>query len=395
MAGQGIAAAPGARQGAVSREIIHIVPRTRPVVDGIGDYAWHLAQRLRDSAGIGSRFLVADPEWRGPDRLDGFTLQALPARKARVLAEHLRALTREPGRCVCLHYSGYGFEKRGVPWWLRAGMRSWMKTPRGDAPLVTIFHELWASGRPWQTAFYLQRVQRAIAGELSRLSAVSVTSTRRMLEHLAEFGTLRTELIPIPSNLPVPRELGAAARRLPPFTALIFGQDGSRLETVKAHRAFLAELERRGALGSLTIVGKGARTASADVRFLGEFLPVSRLRVAGELEPPEVAARYASADFYLSFYPASLACKSATFMSALACGRAAVVPDGSRAAPLECGKHFLACDGSTAAVGRFFEQAAGGALEAAGCAGRRWYLENADWHVVAKRLAAAIASVAG
>src|SRR5207253_579189 len=52
---------------------------------------------------------------------------------------------------VLLHYVNYGFQKRGIPFRLLSILRALRKQHRGK--LVTVFHELYASGSPWTSAF--------------------------------------------------------------------------------------------------------------------------------------------------------------------------------------------------------------------------------------------------
>ena len=46
-----------------------------------------------------------------------------------------------------LHYVNYGFQKRGIPFRLLSILRGLRRQHHGK--LVTIFHELYASGPPW------------------------------------------------------------------------------------------------------------------------------------------------------------------------------------------------------------------------------------------------------
>lgn len=72
--------------------------------------------------------------------------------------------TREwSGDMLLLHFSGYGFQKRGVPTWLLAEMkrlRSRFKV------FGVVFHELYAVGPPWGSAFWLSGIQKRIARDL-------------------------------------------------------------------------------------------------------------------------------------------------------------------------------------------------------------------------------------
>src|SRR6266513_2083086 len=58
---------------------------------------------------------------------------------------------------VLLHYVNYGFQKRGVPFRLLTILQALVEQHRGR--MVTIFHELYASGPPWTSAFWVRPLQ--------------------------------------------------------------------------------------------------------------------------------------------------------------------------------------------------------------------------------------------
>jgi hypothetical protein len=45
----------------------------------------------------------------------------------------------------------------------------------GRVPLLTIFHELYATGRPWQGAFWYPHFQKQIARSILNLSSAAIT----------------------------------------------------------------------------------------------------------------------------------------------------------------------------------------------------------------------------
>src|SRR5258707_3620265 len=161
-----------------------IVPALHPQIDGVGDYALNLAIHLRDLHGIQSRFIVCDPEWDGPSRVEGFLVRRLRVRnEAGIWC--LLAASKERHPAVLLHYTGYGYDKRGAPFWLYRGIKSWLaEFTRGPAAsqkrFSTVFHELWTpSPNPWKWEFYMHLVQRRLVARLHRRSKVSVANTLR------------------------------------------------------------------------------------------------------------------------------------------------------------------------------------------------------------------------
>jgi glycosyltransferase involved in cell wall biosynthesis len=382
--------------------ILHLVPRLPPSVDGVGDYARQLALALRRESGLDSAFLVADPAWSGDARLDGFPVQRLPARDAATLAGTLAAAG---GDAVLLHYVGYGYHPRGVPRWLLAGLADSRSAagrdgrtraaPAAPRPLLTLFHELWSSGPPWSSVFYLRWLQRRLVRQAGALAAVRTTSTVRMQTLLAAAG-LAAEVLPIASPLLAAAPAARPPPGPPPWRVLVFGQLMQRILTVEAFVPFLRELEARQALASVAIVGDGARRApdpSPEVRALLGALPAGRVVVHGRCPPEQVARACGGSDLFLSYYPAALACKSSTLLTALACGCPPVLRDGADAAPLVPGREFLVCDGTPADVDRFLAAAADGALAKAARAGQEWYRRHADWPVTGRRYAELLAGL--
>ena len=140
--------------------VLHIVPHLPPPYEGVGTYAAALAGALGGDA----RFLVCDPAWSG----GGNGARAIPARTAADLLAAIEA-TGETGTAL-LHYANYGYQRRGCPEWLVAGLGRW------GGRLVTIFHEVWASGPPWRSSFWLRPIQRRLAATLARRSESLATT---------------------------------------------------------------------------------------------------------------------------------------------------------------------------------------------------------------------------
>ncbi len=371
-----------------SKFITHIVPALPPQIDGVGDYALHLARHLRDQYGVGGRFIVCDPAWEGPSRIETFGIRRLRLRNEAGIWSQLAAIKEEPA--VLLHYVGYGFQKRGVPVWLYRGIHSWLHDlsgPQGGRKqFSTVFHETWAtSAKPWKSAFYLRILQKWLVEGFHRHSGISITSTRCMQGMLDRIEPHKTLLLPIPSNVPMvdsPRvERGAA-----PLRVAIFGQHWSRSATIRAHTNLLRTLNDRMLLARAVLVGKGLGSGdSEDVALLRNCVSRERVEILGELSPEKVSDSLSSADLFLSHYRGEWACKSGSFMAALAAGCPAVLSDGANSAPLREGEHFVASNDSPTSVERIAKMAADGDLDRVAMSGRSWYERNADWKVITRR----------
>src|SRR6266480_4308751 len=119
--------------------LLQIVPKAPGGIDGVGDYALTIAKKLREKFECDTVF--ATFKTSSAENASGFEILSLD----RLLNE-----SRQYDH-VLLHYVNYGFQKRGVPFRLLSILRQLRSWHRGR--LVTIFHELNASGPPWTSAF--------------------------------------------------------------------------------------------------------------------------------------------------------------------------------------------------------------------------------------------------
>ena len=141
--------------------ILQIVPRAPGNREGVGDYAWTLATGLR-TRGYETTFVAAHSA-------DG---SEILAPLARISDEEWR---RHRASAIVLHYVNYGYHARGVPWSLPKKIERIHELT--GARLITIFHELYASGSWRQSAFWLRPLQKHIARVLARRSAACFASS--------------------------------------------------------------------------------------------------------------------------------------------------------------------------------------------------------------------------
>jgi hypothetical protein len=178
--------------------VIQIVPTFPPAVSGVGDYALLLATELRREFDIQTQFIVGNPDWQGANEVNGFAVSKLAERTAKSLQQllHQRANDKTP---VLLHYAGYGYQKRGCPYWLVKGLETW-RQPSDGRRLVTMFHELYACGSPWTSSFWLSPLQKKLVARLARLSDKCLTSLKQYADEMIEIEPAsQTRLL----NLPV------------------------------------------------------------------------------------------------------------------------------------------------------------------------------------------------
>lgn len=156
-------------------KVLQIVPKIPGGHDGVGDYALSLARVLSTDFGVTTSFAVAS---------------------------ELKSSSKDHEH-VILHYVNYGYQKRGIPFGLLSSLRNLRDNSRGR--LVTVFHELYASGSMWQSAFWLQPFQRHIACSIAQISDVCFVSSETMLNQLRALrSNVCAEVHPVFSNFGEP-----------------------------------------------------------------------------------------------------------------------------------------------------------------------------------------------
>lgn len=216
---------------------VTIVPRLPPIIDGVGDYALHIARQLRKDFGIETHFIVGDPTWAGAKVIEGFPVSQVTVRSAANLSRLL--LKYSHSAIVLLHYVGHGYAKRGCPFWLVESLEHWRNNVV-NARLVSMFHELYAVGPRWTSDFWLSPLQQNLAARLAWLSDRCLTSVQEYAEILYKLSrgkqTLTTTL-PVFSNIGEPEKVPPLSKRQ--RRLVVFGQCGSKL---RVYRESLAEL---------------------------------------------------------------------------------------------------------------------------------------------------------
>jgi hypothetical protein len=343
------------------RIVVQIVPQLPPALGGVAGYALALARSLRDHAEVTTRFLVTDPAWRAEEWSEtGLTARRLESQDARSLRRTLAELTDDGGSPVLLHYANYAYERRGCPFWLAGGaggMANWKSAARNR--LLTFFHEVYATGSPRRSSFWLAPVQRHLAARLVRLSDRSATS-------LLLYAGLLEELVPGsgPTVLPVLSPLGEPVDP-PPLTErrrhlVVFGGPGARRNAYGPCGSALAAACR--SLEIEEVLDVGAPLSANELP--GEIGGVP-LRPVGPL-PDQAASDLLCASFAgFVAYPPQFLAKSTIFA---ACCSHGLLPVGTR----EPGASFP--DGEI-----FWTPGDPGSpeeLQAMATAARAWYLRH-------------------
>lgn len=294
----------------------------------------------------------------------------------RPLAARLFELAGDRPLTLAVHFSGYGYASRGLCWWLQRELSAAQAALGPQLRLVTMFHELFAAGPPWRSAFWTSGLQARIAGGLARLSdAVWTNSTQhaawlspRLKEgaplHVAPVFSTVGEGAPGPLT-PAQREPGL----------VVFGGESTR------QRAFDALAGRAAALRELglsRIVEAGAGSACRVPNGLAGVLP--GVHFAGRLELPQLHALLASSRYGLLEYPAQHLGKSTVFAAYASFGCVAInaCSSAKHADGLTPGQHYLTLE-------QLAPPPVAGALADTVAAAAAWYRQHrlavqaADW----------------
>jgi hypothetical protein len=312
------------------RCLVQIVPRLPPATCGLGDHALMLADQWWQKHALQSRFLVADPNWHPPVPAPAWVARRMD-RSPPPWLEEMVALGPV---AMVLHYSGYGYAKRGAPLWLLAAVRRF----RGLCPetrWITMFHELHASGPVTSSAFWMQPLQRWVVRRLCQLSDVARTSNEIMQRILEPMVGPQTVLLP---PLPVFSNLGESADRTPwsqrehrlvLFSSNLGGGDpGSRF-----WERLRLDLQVLG-IQQVTLVGRPVQTPDwPDVTF----------SQPGFLDAAEAARLLRSSAYGYAMLSPLLLAKSGVFAAFAAHGVVPVLPEAETVLPdgLRSGTHFL------------------------------------------------------
>ena len=303
--------------------LIQIVPGLLPQFDGIGDYAMQIARRLRERHKIDTSFIVGDPSWGGGN-VEGFHATKIVARTSSGLLDAVteceRMIQADPVP-VLLHFSPYGYQKRGYPHWLQRALERWPSSRR--AKLNIVFHELDVhSSRPWKSAFWVSPLQRNLIRHISKLGNFRYTNAEFYRHDLEEWGSGRMALIPNFSTVGEPTTN-------PPFKErsrdiVVFGRSAQRRANYQRGSSALASLCRL--IGAKRIIDIGEPIPDHTVAHIEGF-PVVR---CGILKVEEVNQWMSKSVGSFICYPIPLLPKSSVYAVSCAHGTIPFIFDPQR-----------------------------------------------------------------
>ncbi len=215
---------------------------------------------------------------------------------------------------VVLHFSGYGYAQRGLCFWLLNELEAMRRRRAASLHLVVVFHELFATGPPWRSAFWVSNAQAWIARRLARLADVMWTNTAAHARWLGGAASPGTPLHsrPVFSNVGEPPRTPLLAERAP--RAVVFGSAPTRQRAFAALQGHEQALKNMG-IEELIEAGSGEACHGQG--------PIP-CRHAGRLAPNELGQLLLSSRFGLVDYEAHGLAKSGVFAAYAAHGCIAV-----------------------------------------------------------------------
>lgn len=238
---------------------------------------------------------------------------------------------------VLLHYSGYGYQRRGLPLSLLRQLRDLRQQWRAGLRLVSYFHESYADGPPWSSAFWLSGLQSRLGLQLARMSDGVCTNAQAHAAWLLQAHERlagQVHVLPVFSAIGEPEPPAAEplqTAREP--VAVVFGAALTRARALRTTVALAGALRWHG-VERLLEVGPGGPAA------VPAGLPVQYL---GRLEAPALHALLRRVHVGLIDYPASLLAKSSVFAALAAHGVPVLNTRGHDhdADGLRAGQHYL------------------------------------------------------
>lgn len=355
--------------------VLQILPRTEGPVCGISDYGWLLAQELRDGHDIHSSFLSIGAGNSLRHRTAEFAIFDLPHATADAVVSFLKS-SEGQFHAVLLHMSAYGFQKRGVPLWLASVWRR-IFSDRKRPALLTMFHELSASGPPTTSAFWLRPLQQHVLRVLARCSDGVRTNRTAYADWLCQVCGPEWRDIPV---MPVFSNMGEAVAPAIDAGERFYQMTVFASTMGAASGPLLAEICRQQKIRRVGWIGAGEAPA------LGAGVQTHRL---SHLPADETGAWFREHGVAFTAYNPDFLAKSGIFAAFAAHQVAVLLPTSQAELPdhLRAGEHFIPAVGTSSVS---WEEQAGRASSGL----RQWYRPH-DLKATTASYAAQMLALAG
>lgn len=222
-----------------------IVPRLPPKIDGLGGYTRQLWLHWPKVMNKHWHFLVTEGAQESQAQWHDVTIADFEKSKTGLLT----ALNQVDTDTILVQYVGYGYQNDNAPMWMPEALREW-KARSAKRRIVVMFHEAWASGRPWQRVYWQIPQMKQCVSQMLALSSFAVTQNPRAQSQLENLPLRKSvRIIPLGSNFiaePSPNKNW--------HSALIFGR--SRKRSIALHLDLLKKATTQGVIKSIVLAGE-------------------------------------------------------------------------------------------------------------------------------------------
>ena len=160
----------------MKKNIVQISPTFPPNIGGVGNYTKLLADFLKRK-GINSKILISD-------HLDNENKKQNLFGKNNTNLNSL--LENTSSKEVILHFSGYGYASRGLCFNLIRSLEKWKQISK-SRKLITIFHEIYATGPIYRMSYWTSLPQKYLAKKLLKLSNIALVTSKQNYITLSSF----------------------------------------------------------------------------------------------------------------------------------------------------------------------------------------------------------------
>ena len=339
--------------------------------------------------GIGAHSLLLRKHWPQADKpVDFIVMQG--ANGAEIVATHdrvvefagdrerlARQLERAGGADVVLHYAGRAYQRFGFPHWMPGVLKRWKQKFAG-ARLMVLFHEVPGGDLSITSRyFWLGQLNLWVVRQLAAIADVVVTNTEEHAQQLRKVSRRSdVHLLPIGSNIEVAADV-SNTRVATDF--VIFGLPFGRLQVIRMFDAHVRQWHAASKLNRIHVIGPAGDNFSAEADELMRAWPPSLSIVRhGMLPSPDVSRLLQRARFALTNVTQATWSKSGAFMACAVHRCAVVINETPPASPPL----------SFAVGAEEVESISEDGIERKTAALAEWAAENADWRVIAARMAA-------
>lgn len=261
--------------------VLQIVPGFSPQINGIGDYARIFERHFEEDSSVASAILVCNTSWENSPAPTRIHLFSLKERSSNALEASLERLPFKPN-IIFLHFSNFGYDKRGTPSWLFHGLKKWLSN-HSQVHLITFFHELYAMGPLWKSTFWFSILQRYVTRNFAKISKYCITNNsvyaRWLLKNKKDADVL---VLPVFSTIGEPLKVPNWSTRKK--QAIVFGNKGQKELLYRENLRDLIYWLKLFNIETIIDIGSKPQINSA---FLGTT-PVSFLGIAPEEKISEI-----------------------------------------------------------------------------------------------------------